>query len=271
MNVKIIDLGSGDVFINFGGEFAHIYPKIAKSQILKDLAIYEKEQTCESWDNNEIEYWEEAYQDDSTDELTVDELMEELEIMTSTKMTHKINIRETLERVIDIEAGSAEEALLIAKARYDNGDIVLDSEDFKGVEFYDMGLPKEALQDKPKDSFDIYQLKDEPQNRYLRFESYKRLKAAGHEVKRFCYELVYSAELLPCTGLDDIYTRFNINRPGDFKGHSLSVSDVIVIHRNGMDTAHYVDSFGFKDIPEFLSPYITGEIINRTKGEELTR
>lgn len=184
-------------------------------------------------------------------------------------MKYTINIRETLERVVEIESDSPEDALLIAKARYDKGDIVLDSEDFKGTEFYDMGLPKEALLDKTKDSFDIYQLKDEPQNRYLRFESYERLKAAGHEVKRFCYELVYSAELLPGTGLDDIYTRFNINRPGDFKGHSLSVSDVIVIHRNGMDTANYVDSFGFKDVPEFLYPEEKNN--DRTKGEELTR
>lgn len=186
-------------------------------------------------------------------------------------MRHTINIRETLERVIDIEADSPEEAILIAKARYDNGDIVLDSGDFKGSEFYDMGLTNETIQDKPKDSFDIYQLKDEPQNRYLRFESYERMKAAGHEVKRSGYERVYSAELSPDAWLDDIYTCFNINLPADFKGHSLSVSDIIVIHRNGTDTAHYVDSFGFKDVPEFLQSDNTAEKINRTKGEELTR
>ena len=39
-----------------------------------------------------------------------------------------------------------------------------------------------------------------------------------------------------------------------FKGHSLSVSDVVVLHQNGRDTAHYVDSFGYKDVPEFLQP-----------------
>ena len=52
--------------------------------------------------------------------------------------------------------------------------------------------------------------------------------------------------------LEDIYTRFNIDHPKDFKGHSLSVSDVVVLHQNGQDTAHYVDSFGYKDVPEFL-------------------
>ena len=68
------------------------------------------------------------------------------------------------------------------------------------------------------------------------------------------YELVYSAELTPGTSLEDIYTRFNIDHPKDFKGHSLSVSDVVVLHQNGQDTAHYVDSFGYKDVPEFLQP-----------------
>lgn len=66
------------------------------------------------------------------------------------------------------------------------------------------------------------------------------------------YELVYSAEPTTGTSLEDIYTRFNIDHPKDFKGHSLSVSDVVVLHQDGQDTAHYVDSFGYKNVPEFL-------------------
>ncbi len=66
------------------------------------------------------------------------------------------------------------------------------------------------------------------------------------------YELVYSAPLTPGTSLEDIYTRFNIDHPKDFKGHSLSVSDVVVLHQNGQDAAHYVDSVGFQEVPEFL-------------------
>lgn len=50
------------------------------------------------------------------------------------------------------------------------------------------------------------------------------------------------------------YTRFNIERPEDFTGHSLSVSDVVVIRQNGQETAHYCDSFGFSEVPEFLEP-----------------
>ena len=88
----------------------------------------------------------------------------------------------------------------------------------------------------------------------MRFEPYDRLIAAGHRVDPKNYALVYSAPLTPGTSLEDIYTRFNIDHPKDFKGHSLSVSDVVVLHQNGQDTAHYVDSFGYKEVPEFLQP-----------------
>ena len=103
-----------------------------------------------------------------------------------------------------------------------------------------------------KDTFSIYQIKGGDETRDFRFEPYDRLHAAGNVVDKANYELVYSAELTPGTSLEDIFTRFNINHPKDFKGHSLSVSDVVVLHQNGQDTAHYVDSFGYKNVPEFL-------------------
>ena len=105
-----------------------------------------------------------------------------------------------------------------------------------------------------KDTFSIYQIKGGDETRNLRFEPYDRLTAAGHRVDAKNYALVYSAPLTPGTSLEDIYTRFNIDHPKDFKGHSLSVSDVVVLHQNGQDTAHYVDSLGYKDVPEFLQP-----------------
>ena len=88
------------------------------------------------------------------------------------------------------------------------------------------------------------------------------------------YELVYSAPLALGTSLEDIYTRFNIDHPKDFKGHSLSVSDVVVLHQNGQDTAHYVDSFGYKEVPEFLQEQKhltpdeleTGETVKTPRG-----
>ena len=103
-----------------------------------------------------------------------------------------------------------------------------------------------------EDAFGIYQIRDGKETRDLRFEPYDRLRAAGNTVHRGNYTLVYTAPLTPGTSLEDIYTRFNIDHPKDFKGHSLSVSDVVVLHQNGQDTAHYVDSFGYKEVPEFF-------------------
>ena len=101
-------------------------------------------------------------------------------------------------------------------------------------------------------TFSIYQLKDGDETRDYRFEPYDRLQAAGLAVDRANYALVYTAPLAPGTSLGDIFTRFNIDHPKDFKGHSLSVSDVVVLHQDGQDTAHYVDRGDFKQIPEFL-------------------
>ena len=109
-------------------------------------------------------------------------------------------------------------------------------------------------QEPDRDSFSIYQLKRGDETRDLRFEPYDRLTAAGHTVDPANYDLIYSAPLAPGTSLESIFTRFNIDHPKDFKGHSLSVSDVVVLHQNGQDMAHYVDSIGYRQTPEFLQP-----------------
>ncbi len=76
------------------------------------------------------------------------------------------------------------------------------------------------------------------------------------------YTEVYAAPLTAGTTLEDIYRTFNVDYPADFKGHSLSVSDVVVLHQNGQDTAHYCDSVGFQQVPEFLreNPLRTAEL-----------
>ena len=125
-----------------------------------------------------------------------------------------------------------------------------------------------------KDTFSIYQIKGGDETRDFRFEPYDRLQATGNVVDKANYELVYSAPLALGTSLEDIYTRFNIDHPKDFKGHSLSVSDVVVLHQNGQDTAHYVDSFGYKEVPEFLQEQKhltpdeleTGETVKTPRG-----
>ena len=105
-----------------------------------------------------------------------------------------------------------------------------------------------------QDTFTIYQLKREDATRDYRFEPYDRLHAAGLAVDPAHYEPVYSGPMTPGMTLENIYTRFNIDHPQDFKGHSLSVSDVVVVQQGGQSTAHYVDSFGYKTVPEFLQP-----------------
>lgn len=105
-----------------------------------------------------------------------------------------------------------------------------------------------------KDTFQIYQLKRGENTRELQFESYDRLKESRQTLNPDNYVKVYEAELTKGLSLEDIYTRFNIDHPKDFYGHSLSVSDVIVLHKDGKDSAHYVDRFGYKDAPEFLKP-----------------
>jgi len=126
-----------------------------------------------------------------------------------------------------------------------------------------------------EDSYGIYQLARGDATRDLHFEPYDRLQAAGHTVERANYELIYTAPLAPGTSLEDIYTRFNIDHPKDFKGHSLSVSDIVVLHQNGGNTAHYVDSIGFQNVPEFLQEkqpqlipdeHLTGEQIKTPRG-----
>ena len=118
-----------------------------------------------------------------------------------------------------------------------------------------------------RDSFTIYQLKDGDETRDFRFEPYDRLQAAGLAVDPANYEAVYTAPLSPDMSLEDIYTRFNIDHPKDFTGHSLSVSDVVVLHQSGQDAAHYVDSFGFRQVPEFLQEQPQQEKPAHTAGE----
>ena len=88
---------------------------------------------------------------------------------------------------------------------------------------------QEAPQD--KDTFSIYQIKGGDETRDLRFEPYDRLTATGHRVDAKNYALAYSAELTPGTSLEDIYTRFNIDHPKDFKGHSLSLIHIYAVRR----------------------------------------
>lgn len=102
-------------------------------------------------------------------------------------------------------------------------------------------------------TYEIWQLKNTPENHELAFESMDHLKAAGKTVDKDNYELVYSGKLEEGMGLEDLYTKFNIDHPEDFRGHSMSVSDVVVIKDVAGEHAHFVDSFGFTEVPEFVN------------------
>ncbi len=111
-----------------------------------------------------------------------------------------------------------------------------------------------AAQGEPVGSFSIYQLKGGNETLDYRFEPLDSIHRNGLSVKPENYELVYEAPLTAKDDLESIYTRFNVDRPADFTGHSLSVSDIVVLHQGGKDTAHYCDRAGFSEVPEFLQP-----------------
>ena len=101
-------------------------------------------------------------------------------------------------------------------------------------------------------TYSIYQLDLSDNTDNLRFMSLDWLESKGLSVDRDHYQMVYAIQREPGETLEDIYRRFNIDHPEDFRGHSLSVSDVVVLHENGADAAYYVDSIGFKELPGFF-------------------
>lgn len=103
------------------------------------------------------------------------------------------------------------------------------------------------------ETYDIYQLKSNLECRNLMFLSFDRLSKLGVPVRGSHYNKVYSGSLKNGEDLNSIYERFNLYHPDDFRGHSLSVSDVIVLHKDNRDQAYYVDSFGFRQVPEFFA------------------
>ena len=124
-------------------------------------------------------------------------------------------------------------------------------------------LAQRSADQPERDTFSIYQVPAGPEGRDFRYRPYEELQAAGLAVDRKNYALVYTAPLDKKTTLEDIYRTFNADdRPAGFRGHSLSVSDVVVVNRGGKEEAHYCDSIGFTPVPEFMreSPIKTAEM-----------
>ena len=137
-------------------------------------------------------------------------------------------------------------------------------EKFKEASRYEAALDtsRAEVREEPaqEDRFSIYQLKGGDETLDYRFEPLDAIRRNGLSVDSANYELVYTAPLTERDNLESIYTRFNIDRPADFHGHSLSVSDIVVLHQDGKDTAHYCDRFGFSQVPEFLEPERAKEV-----------
>lgn len=118
----------------------------------------------------------------------------------------------------------------------------------------------------------VYQLKDGAELRDYCFESLDSLQRQGLSVNPENYELIYAARFTPAETLETVYTDLNIHRPDDFHGHSLSFSNVVVLREYGKDTAHYCDSAGFAEVPQFLEPapvpdnFLTGDTVRTPRG-----
>lgn len=113
------------------------------------------------------------------------------------------------------------------------------------------------------DKYGIYQLKDSPELRDFHFAGTAELLRRNllsddfKEIQPGNYNLIYTGELSDIQGktqsqmLNTLFEKFNIDHPADYKGHSLSVSDIVVLHEDGKNSTHFVDSYGFTELPHF--------------------
>ena len=127
-------------------------------------------------------------------------------------------------------------------------------------------------EEKSHDTYQIYQLKSDDELWQYHFENLESLKAHDLKVEGKNYELKYEGEWTEGMHLEEIYTKFNMDRPKDFTGHSLSVGDVVVLNLDGKETAHFVDSVGFVEVPEFFLESVqeqTREVIEENVGENI--
>ena len=150
-------------------------------------------------------------------------------------------------------------------------------EEMKGTDKLSPDMSEQLFLEHSKDAFAIYQFKDDDELRDYRFEGLDLLKSRDLLVERDNYNFVYTEPFTQYASqrdrLEEIWERFNNDHPADFKGHSLSVSDIVAIKQNGVVTYHYCDSYDFKELPQFGEPtplvpdnFLTGEKIQTPRG-----
>ena len=129
------------------------------------------------------------------------------------------------------------------------GEIIEEMDSFMAVRM------KERAAEQDADRFAIFQIRPDSPADVYEFMGMDFIKQSGYEIRAEDFQEVYTAGLVPGTTLEDLYVQFNGPKmPEDFTGHSLSVSDIVVIHKDGEDHAFYVDRFGYEEVPEFLTP-----------------
>lgn len=107
-------------------------------------------------------------------------------------------------------------------------------------------------------AYEIFQLKQTSETRDLRFASISQLQRMGVSVVCGNYQPVYAGAVPgyvqphPFEILDVLYQKFNLDHLDDFTGHSLSIGDMVALKLDNRVTCYYVDSFGFREIPDFL-------------------
>ena len=150
-------------------------------------------------------------------------------------------------------------------------------EEVKGNGNLSPQIGEQLFMERTEDAFAIYQLKDGEELRDYRFEGLDWLKSRGLSVEHGNYDFVYTESFTRFATtrdrLEELWERFNIDHPEDFRGHSLSVSDIIAIKQSGIVTYHYCDSFDFVELPQFLEPaplvpdnFLTGDRIDTPRG-----
>ena len=147
------------------------------------------------------------------------------------------------------------------------GEIIEEMDAFMAERMKELAAEKSAEQD--TDRYTIYQIREGSPAGVFEFMGMDYIRQKGMEIRQEDYQEVYVGALVPGTTLEDLYIQFNGPKmPEDFTGHSLSVSDIVVVHKDGEDHAYYVDRFGYEEVPEFLAPMQAQEKAAQDKTAE---
>lgn len=239
------------------------YSQTAQS-LLDRLTPYVKDEPiAEQQDTAEIPGIEENSMSELPDPTITVQMMENYGYSDSNMLPlSKDRARELMDRDVTIYCLHTDNTEAMVVSEND----IIDHYGIFGIEVSDWELIKADVPDRdiekrfnenPNNAILIYQIpNDDPKN--LMFMRYDSLSEAP---SRDDYEPIYTATIEPketvSATLEAAYQKYNVDRPLDFTGHSLSVSDILAIKQNGEVSYHYCDSVGFRELPDFnISNYL---------------